>query len=174
MVTEPQYQLTTRDHAILQAMFDQHRGPHDPFMQLLDRKLRSSASSFSDDMPPDVVTLGSRVAYRIDGAPAGPHVLAEEDKGENAADALSIRTVHGLALLGLAEGAAVSIDLGDGITQTLQVETVLSQPEAQARMRQNERGRVGEETGSVVHFRPRMTASRHPGHDDDDPGPRAA
>lgn len=173
MVTEPQFQLTTRDHAILQAMLDEHRGPHDPFMQLLDRKLRASAISFSDDIPPGVVTLDSRVAYRIDGAPAGPRVLVERHMPDNAGDALSIRTIHGLALLGLAEGASVTVATGDEV-QVLHVETVLSQPEAQARARQNERSAAGESAGSVLHFRPRMAASRHPGHDDDDPGPRAA
>lgn len=174
MVTEPQFQLTTRDHAFLQAMLDQHRGPHDAFVRLLDRKLRASAIMFSDDIPPGVVTLGSRVAYRIDGAPAGPHVLVEEQTAGNAGEALSIRAMHGLALLGLAEGASVAIDSGGGVMQTLQVETVLSQPEAQARMRRNERRDERETSGSVLHFRPRMTASRHPGPDDDDPGPRAA
>jgi len=174
MVTEPQFQLTTRDHAILQAMLEQHRGPHDPFVLLLARKLRASAISFSDDIPPGVVTLGSRVAYRIDGAQAGPHMLVEDDISANAGADLSIRGLHGLALLGLAEGASITVDIGDGM-QTLQVEAVLSQPEAEARMRRNERRATGgEASGSVLHFRPRAAASSHPGTDDDDPGPRAA
>jgi len=171
MVTEPQFQLTTRDHAILQAMYDQHRGPHGPYKRLLDQKLRASAIAFSNDIPPGVITLDSRVAYRIDGVPAGPHVLVQ---GKSAGEDLSIETILGLALLGLSEGTTVTVDLGDGVTQQLHVESVLSQPEAQARARRNANSPASSEPGAVLRFRPRAPAARQPEPEDDDPGPHAA
>lgn len=178
MATEPRFHLTTRDHAILQGLFDAHRGPHGPYLLLLEQKLRGSALAFSDDIPADVVTLGSRVAYTVDGAPAGPHALVEGDAPDRPADAVSVRTLRGLALLGLSEGSAVVVDLGDGVSEALRVVEVLSQPEAAARGKAaaTGAGKAGEGGGAVVSFRPRAArpAFPDPGPDDDDPGPRAA
>lgn len=178
MATEPRFHLTTRDHAILQALFDAHRGPHGPYMLLLEQKLRGSALAFSDDIPADVVTLGSRIAYTVDGVPAGPHVLVEGDAPGSPEDSVSVRTMRGLALLGLSEGSAVTVDLGEGASETLRVVKVLSQPEAAARRKAaaTDAGATGEGGGAVVSFRPRAARSAFPdpGPDDDDPGPRAA
>jgi len=179
MATEPLFHLTTRDHAILQALFDAHRGPHDPYLLLLEQKLRASALAFSDDIAADVVTLGSRVAYAVDGAPAGPHTLFEAEAPE---EGLSVLTLRGLALLGLSEGAALSVDLGGGASETLRVDKVLSQPEAAARDRAASSEAAGGGAGAaVIGFRPRAArpafpdpAFPDPAPDDDDPGPRAA
>ena len=162
MATEPLFQLTTRDHAILEAMLERHRGPHGPFARLLERKLRASAIAFREDIPPGVVTLGSRVGYRVDGRPAGPHLLVEDEA--DAGDALSIRTIRGLALLGLSERAEIVVDLGEGVSETLRVEAVAQPPAPE---------NTPEDT-TVVRFRPRAAMPRHPGPEDDDPGPRAA
>lgn len=184
MATEPRFHLTTRDHAILQALLDAYAGPHGPYVQLLGQKLRQSAIAFSDDIAADVVTLGSKVAYSVDGKAAGPHVLAEE--AGTAEGAVSIHTLRGLALLGLAEGAAVLVDRGDGASEQLVVGRVLSQPEAETRRRAPAAGAAAGAT--VVSFRPKPArqafADSFPnsgpnsgpdsGPDDDDPGPRAA
>lgn len=178
MVTEPRFLLTTKDHAILQAMLERHRGPHGPFAQLLERKVRASAISFRDDIPPGVVTLNSRVTYWVDGLLAGPHVVVQSEGPDIPDYALSIHTIRGLALLGLPERGSVAVDLGNGVTEELRVEAVLSQPEAEARMRQSVRGRATADAGdgTVVRFRPRQAPAvpGSPGPDDDDPGPRAA
>ena len=178
MATEPRFHLTTRDHAILQALFDAQRGPHGPYLLLLEQKLRGSALAFSDDIPADVATLGSRIAYTVDGVPAGPHVLVEGDVPGHAEDGLSMRTLRGLALLGLSEGSAVVVDLGGGARETLRVVEVLSQPEAAARGKAGapDAGAAGKGGAAVVSFRPRAArpAFPEPAPDDDDPGPRAA
>lgn len=183
MATEPRFHLTTRDHAILQALFDAHRGPHGPYLLLLEQKLRGSALAFSDDIPADVATLGSRIAYTVDGVPAGPHELVEGEVPGHAEDGLSMRTLRGLALLGLSEGNAVVIDLGERARETLRVVEVLSQPEAAARGKAaapnaNAPGAdaAGKGGAAVVSFRPRAArpAFPDPAPDDDDPGPRAA
>lgn len=168
MVTEPPFHLTTRDHAILQALFDAWRGPHGPYSLLLGQKLRGSALAFSGDIGRDVVTLGSRIAYTVDGRPAGPHVLAEEP--DPAEGAVSISTLRGLGLLGLTEGSTAVIELGDGAREELHVVKVLSQPEAEARLNAS-----STDGATVVSFRPRARpAFSGDGPEDDDPGPFAA
>lgn len=178
MVTEPRFLLTTKDHAILQALHEQQRGPHGPFQQLLGRKLRSSAIAFSGDIPPGVVTLGSRITYRVDGRLLGPHVLVQSEAAGLPDFAVSIHTLRGLALLGLAERGALTLDLGNGAVEELRVEDVLSQPEAEARLRDAARTRpgVGGGEGTIVSFRQKVAhLAPYPSDpDDDDPGPRAA
>ena len=169
MATEPRFHLTTRDHAILQALADGWRGPRGPYLLLLEHKLRASALAFSGDIAADVVTLDSRLSYTVNGAEAGPHMLVQDNAPDLPEDRLSVRTMRGLALLGLSEGDSAAVDLGNGVTEALRVVRVLSQPEAEARSRAG-----GDAT--VVRFRPRAAspAAIETGPDDDDPGPRAA
>lgn len=179
MVTEPHFQLTTKDHAVLQAMLERYRGPHGPFLQLLERKVRSSAIYFRDDIPPGVVTLNTRLTYRVDGRLCGPHLIVQSEGGDLPDYALSVHTLRGLALLGLAERGSVIVPLGQNIAEELRVEDVLSQPEAEARLRETTRGLAqGDSAGrtqNVVSFmRKPAPAPFRPGPDDDDPGPRAA
>lgn len=180
MVTEPSCQLTTRDHAILQEMLERHTGPYTPFTRLLERKLRSSAICFRDDIPPGVVTLNTRLTYVVNGMPTGPHLLVPGNGEDLPGDALSIDTVRGLALLGLPEGAAITVALADDAVEKLRVEKVFPQVAGSA-MRQTPRSAIqsggASRPDNVVSFhRARnvmsFTASRGP--DDDDPGPRAA
>ena len=180
MVTEPHFQLTTKDHAILQTLLERHRGPYGPFVQLLEQKVRSSAIYFRDDIPPGVVTLNSRLTYWVNGVLSGPHLLVQSAGADLPAYAVSIHTLRGLALLGLAERAAVTIELGGGAVEELRVEDVLAQPEAEARVREVARWPVQSESGSpgtnVVSFlrKPAPMAQLRPDPEDDDPGPSAA
>jgi regulator of nucleoside diphosphate kinase len=160
MVTEPRFQLTTRDHAVLQALLDDHDGPHGPYSLLLEQKLRACAIAFSDDIGADVVRLGVRVAYTVNGQPAGPHRLVQDDAHDLPHDMVSIRTMRGLALIGLRDGAAITVDLGNGGVEELVVGKVLPESEAGG--------------STVVSFRPRKATAPVPGPEDDDPGPRAA
>lgn len=183
MVMEPHYQLTTKDHGILQAMLERYKGPHSHFAQLLERKIRASAIYFSDDIPPGVVTLNTRLTYRVNGVLAGPHIIVDRKDDTLPDDALSLYTIRGLALLGLAERTKVSVPLGQNVVEELRIEDVLSQPEAEFRNRQSARGMVQGDsagrTGNVISF-PRgpapalMAFSGSSSPDDDDPGPRAA
>lgn len=168
MATEPRFHLTTRDHAILQASLDAWRGPHGPYAQLLGQKLRESAIAFSNDIAAGVVTLGSDVAYTVDGKAAGPHVLTED--ADPAEGAVSVSTLRGLMLLGMSEGSTAVVDLEDGAREELRVVKVLSQPEAEARRRA-----ASAAGATVVSFRPKARpAFSGDGPQDDDPGPRAA
>ncbi|MGS1095499.1 transcription elongation factor GreAB [Aquamicrobium terrae] len=166
MVTDPHFQLTTRDHAILQAMLEQHSGPYDAWVTLLERKVRESTLYFRDDIPPGVVTLGTKLTYLVDGVVIGPHVVVQDADGD-ISGALSLRSLRGLALLGLAERAALRIETGAGGAETVQVHEVLSQPEAEARA-------AARPVQNVVSFRPRRAGPAIGFDPDDDPGPSAA
>lgn len=169
MVTEPHFQLTTRDHAILQTMLERHRGPYDAFASLLERKVRESIICFSDDIPANVVTLNTRLTYLLDNIQHGPHTIVQDAVDEDSG-ALPLHSLSGLALLGLAEGAAFSLQTADGTPKLIQVLKIESQPEAQARA-------ASQLAHNVVSFRPRRAAPLFPpvGIDpDDDPGPGAA
>lgn len=179
MATEPNFQLTTKDHAILQAMLERHDSTRGPFARLLERKLRSSAICFRDDIPADVVTLNTRFSYRVDGQPTGPHLLVQGEVDDLPDYAVSIHTIRGLALLGLAERASITVELGRDIAEELCVEHVLSQPEAEARPRATAhrlaRGNGAGQAPNVVSFPMKPApAAAFPLTDDDDPGPQAA
>lgn len=180
MATDPHVQLTTKDHAILQTMLERYRGPSGPYLHLLERKTRDSAIYFRDDIPPGVVTLNTRLTYFVDGVRSGPHLVVQSEAGDLPPFALSIHTLRGLALLGMAERGTITIDLGAGMHETLRVEDVLFQPEADARINETAKGLVqgdsADRTRTIVSLRRASHRAfgldRNP--DDDDPGPRAA
>lgn len=165
MVTEPHFQLTTGDHTTLQAILERHNGPYDAFMSLLERKVRESTIYFRDDIPANVVTIGTRLIYVVDQTTRGPREVVA-GRAEERAGVLSIRTLHGLALLGLSEGAALRVPTAAGGVELVQVREIVSQPEARAR--------VSASVKNVVAFRPRGRAAQAGVDPDDDPGPSAA
>jgi regulator of nucleoside diphosphate kinase len=179
MATEPHFQLTTKDHAVLQAILERHRGPRGPYVQLLERKVRDSSIYFREDIPPGVVTLDTRLTYFVDGTRTGPHLIVQSTGADLAPFALSIHTIRGLALLGMAEQSTITLDLGEGVQEVLRVEDVVFQPEANARINMMSKGIVrADSTGrveNIVSFR-RPSRAQMGLHlpDDDDPGPRAA
>ena len=90
---------------------------------------------FRDDIPPTVVTLSSRVAYRVNDGPAETRIVAHDEMRGLVGMLLPITNPRGLALLGLAEGQSMTIPNADGKLDTLTVQEVLYQPEAARRER---------------------------------------
>ncbi|MCO5161084.1 MAG: hypothetical protein M9939_08100 [Mesorhizobium sp.] len=132
MPTESSCRITTKDLAILETMLDRYRGSCPHYANLLRHKIRASEIYLRDDIPPDVVTLNSQVAYRIDGHRAGPHLLVQSQVPELPGFALSIHSLRGLALLGMSEGHETLITSRGG-TERLLVDEVRAQPEARSR-----------------------------------------
>lgn len=162
--------MTERDHALLATLKEQcpKEGDH-PLRSLIERKLAAATVVAARDLPPGVVTLDSRVTYRVDGGPAEKCILAAGDGASAAPPPLSLRAV---ALLGLAEGRSIALPLAAG-EEILTVVRVVRQP---AR-------RPIPSFLRVVHSSdepPQPPAPpRHPmvprgGGDFDDPGPSAA
>ena len=132
MPTDSTCRITTKDLAILETMFDRYRGSCLHYADLLRRKVRASKIYLRDDIPPDVVTLNSLVAYSVDGHPAGPHLLVQSQVRNLPDFALSIHSLRGLALLGMSKGHRTEIANPDNQTERLFVDEVRAQPEAES------------------------------------------
>lgn len=171
-------QLTTKDLAILEVMLERGENHDDAFECLLRHKIRGAWVVFRDDVAPGVVTLNSRVAYRIDDGPATAGLIVQAVGKDFPGSALSLRTLRGLALLGLAEGESIEIQrAAGGGRERLFVAEVIFQPEAASRASAR---RAQAPAPAVLSFRPRpagplaAAALRHDVPEDDDPGPAAA
>lgn len=126
-------QLTTKDYTILEVMLERCLGRDDPMREILRRKIDGATVVFRDDIPPTVVTLSSRVTYRVDDGPAETRIVAHDEMRGLVGSVLSITNPRGLALLGLAEGQSMTIRRADGAEETVTVEEVAYQPETAKR-----------------------------------------
>lgn len=173
MESDPPCRLTALDMSVLEGMMDRLEAQAQTdttIARLLRRKLAAARVEFRDDIDPRVATINSHIEFRVGRGNVEPCVLTHG--GENAlpGSALPISTLHGLALLGLAEGDTIAIELADGRTEILGVVRVAHQPEA-ARLKRKP-ARFGVISGTRDQHRPAGAIPREP--DEDDPGPHAA
>lgn len=134
----------------------------------LNRKLDAAMVVFPADVPPDVVTTGRSITYRIgDGPPmertVGSHPAAP---GE-----LPLLSPLGVALIGLRIGQSVTFRLEDGADEKLTVARV-----GELRTAVQPADRPPGEGNQVLPFRRRLAAAgpQLAMRPDDDPGPSAA
>ena len=100
-------------------------------LDLLATALRSAIVVPPNRMPPDVVTMRSRLVLKDVASSARREVVLVYPEEERAHDGhVSILSPVGVALLGLSEGALVGWPLPSGRTTVLKVESVQYQPEA--------------------------------------------
>lgn len=125
--------LTTKDFTILEVMLDRCRGTGDPLRALLARKIETATVVFRDDVPPDVATLSSRVAFRVDGGEPDSRILSHDRMTSPIGLFLPITTARGLALLGLSAGQTIRLARPDGGEEQITLEAVAYQPEAAKR-----------------------------------------
>ncbi|NKK93894.1 transcription elongation factor GreAB (plasmid) [Rhizobium leguminosarum] len=174
MSREAFYQLTAEDANVLMSMLERQGDRPGPFAAVLREKFNRSSVFSREDIPPDVVTIDTQFIYTINGVRVGPHVLVHKPAGGLPKLALSVCSMRGLALLGLAIGEKTEIPGNDAEFEVLTVESVLFQPEAETRPKEKVGGAAEliDQAPQVVDFRPRH---RKPViSDDDDPGPSAA
>jgi regulator of nucleoside diphosphate kinase len=171
--------LTTKDYTILEVMLERCLGVDDPMRPILQEKLKGAVVVFADDIPPVVVTLNSRVAYRVNDGAAETRIVAHDEIRGLVGRVISITVLRGLALLGLAEGQSFHIRGHDGAGETVTVQEVAYQPEA-ARREAERMNRTAPFPGlRLVHSSDdaraaaRKAATRHVSIPDD-PGPSAA
>ncbi|MBX3598879.1 MAG: nucleoside-diphosphate kinase [Rhizobiaceae bacterium] len=167
--------LTTKDYTIIEVMRDRCVDVKDPLRPLLERKLKSARIIFSDDAPPALATISSRVSYIVNGGPPHSRILSHGKMNAPIGLFLPIITLRGLALLGLMEGQEFSYENRDGQREHVLLEAVQFQPEAARREKQAaERLVTPEERRS----RFRVIGGQAPHHvepnDFNDPGPSAA
>lgn len=155
--------LSARDIGRLEALLN------DPAASELTRtmlrgKLAQAQVKFGSDIPPDIVTIGSRVRVSLTGRDAGEIMVGEDERLPAAGIArLELSSPLALALLGCRAGANVVAPRADGFVETVQLVSVEAQPEQQRRPRDN----------VVVGFPARPRLGVMPDLPDD-PGPSAA
>jgi regulator of nucleoside diphosphate kinase len=128
--------LTTKDLTILEVLLDRCLGRDDRLVPVLRRKINSALVMFRDDVPENVATLSSRVAFSVDGKATDSRIISHEKTTSPTGMYLPITSLRGLALLGLAEGQEFRFENRDGVEEPILLEKILYQPEAARRARE--------------------------------------
>ncbi|WP_295814955.1 nucleoside-diphosphate kinase [uncultured Nitratireductor sp.] len=166
--------LTTKDFTILEFLQERRHRLSDAYAALLRAKLNDATVIFRDDVPANVVTLNSRVQFRIGDEPPQTRIISHDALQGFVGLTLPITTLRGLALLGRAAGETLLLPR-DGVAppERLLLEEVLYQPEA-------ERGKMYATKRPALRLvhNTDMSAASQPDAlsfgEDDDPGPSAA
>ncbi|MBZ9655808.1 nucleoside-diphosphate kinase [Phyllobacterium lublinensis] len=166
-------QLTTKDYYTLQTMQDDMFLKDELMRSILRDKLSNATVTFPEDIPPTVVTLNSRISYRIDNTLLENRVVAHNQKrGIVGMTLISITEPRGLTLLGLTEGQSAVVWRTPEAPETVTVENVFYQPEAEARRLRERMQRMEEaEREQSNMFQMRVRALALP-TDRTDPGQR--
>ena len=113
--------VTQTDRALLAAL-----RPHFELQRELDRAVVVS----SEAVPPDVVTMNSRVVYDDETAGVRRVVSIVYPRHADASEGrISVLSPIGTALLGLSVGQSIDWDFPDGSRRTLRVKELVHQPE---------------------------------------------
>jgi regulator of nucleoside diphosphate kinase len=97
----------------------------------LEEELARAEVVPSEQIPPDVVTMNSRVRFKDESAGKELVVtLVYPADADASTGRVSVLAPIGSALLGLSVGESVEWQLPNGRTKTLRIEEVLYQPEA--------------------------------------------
>lgn len=120
-------------------------------VEFLVRELMRATIVDGSKIAPDVVTMGSRVEYREEGRNSSQVVtLSYPGQRESADDAVSVLTPLGTALLGLSAGQSICWAGPDGRPVTITVVKVIYQPEANSRIRSQQRSRPLPASASAI------------------------
>ena len=168
-------QLTMKDCVVLEVILDRSRDRHDPTIPIIRQKLAGSKVFFRDEIDARVVTLNSRVVFRVNDGPPKTRVIVQRDEGLFPGAILPITALRGIALLGMREGQSVTVRQLCGSVETIRLEHVECQPEAAMRLACRSAARADENRHIVRLPEHRlMRSSAVPLADGDDPGPTAA
>ena len=127
-------QLIAKDARILQAMLTERCGREGLLESLLREKLSTAKVVQPQEIAPGVVTLYSRVRYRVDGQAATTRIVIRDAAQEVVGATLPITIPRGLALLGLAEREMATFSAMTGVTETIHIEEIVYQPQAAGRL----------------------------------------
>ena len=132
MATSPLPILTPRDFAMLEIVLLGHANGTDRLVAAIRRKQERCRIYYNDNLPEDVVTIGSRVRFTINGRPQQERRLVEPQHYVPGQDCQSVASLRGIAMLGQRAGSRVAVDLGIRV-ETLDILDVLYQPQAAAK-----------------------------------------
>ena len=144
MSAVPHCQLTMKECVMLEVMLERSRARHDPTIPMIRQKLAGAEVFFRDEIGARVVTLNSRVVFRVNDGPPKTRVVVQKDEGLFPGLILPITTLQGIALLGLQEGQSIAVRQPDGLAETIRVEHVEYQPEAAMRLARKNASRADE------------------------------
>lgn len=166
--------LTSKDFAILETMYDRRLMLTDGVCQVLRHKLDTARVVFGEDVPDNIVTLNSRVRYRVGELSAQTAIITQDAMAGIVGQSLPLTTARGLALLGLEESACLTLPKQEnGIPERILLEEVLFQPETARRQRLKQ-----QRTRGGIHLAYDAGSERdpqtHSDSGDNDPGPSAA
>ncbi|HTM77353.1 MAG TPA: GreA/GreB family elongation factor [Devosia sp.] len=170
--------LTPKDFAVLEGLLS---APGESFAGasiLIRSKLHAATLVFAEDIKPGVVTIGSRVRFRVDAGRAEECTIVASADEAVAGPTLPLDSPRGIGLIGAHVGQSLRVTRTDGKSETLSVEAVLDQPEARlatAPVLTLVAGSKPEPAAiSLNAFRLRRAPTTLGFRDDDDPGPSAA
>lgn len=176
MWKRPGCTLTKEDFDILRRMLEEHQDHDEAMTSLLRQKLETAQVVCKADMPDNVVTIDSRISFRLGNGMPETRIISRDRSGGSVSYFLPITTMRGLALLGLAEGQTAAISRNSSLVEILQVTAIHYQPERTERLREAEEAihpglRHAETSREADHVVGRGRVSFPEG---DDPGPSAA
>ncbi|WP_323016000.1 hypothetical protein [Devosia sp.] len=126
-----QFVMTDRDYAILRGLVMARPAGERGYYDLLRHKLVHTDIVGQDEIEPNVVTMNSQVRYRIGAGRWLEHRLVLGAAREVIGETVSLRSLHGLALLGMRDEQEFAYADEQG---PIAVSAVLYQPEADAEM----------------------------------------
>lgn len=124
-----QFVMTERDYAILRGIAMARLSGGRGYFDLLRRKLAATEIMAAELIDRTVVTMNSQVRYRVGEEGWLEHRLVLGTAREVIGQTVSLRSLHGLALLGMRDGQVFSDDADMG---PVEIAAVLYQPQADA------------------------------------------
>lgn len=125
----PHIVISSLDMERLEALLDTLPAAQARAQQGLLAELARADVVDPEAMPPDVVTMNSRVRFVLDDAGEHEMLLVYPKDIDGSPDKLSILTPIGNALLGLRAGDGIAWSRPDGATCVVNVRAVVYQPE---------------------------------------------
>lgn len=132
---QPDIKVTKWDLGILQHQLGIHATAWSwKAVEFLVRELMRAHIVDEKDIPDNIVTMRSRVAFRVNDSEVDQvATLAYPGERDFYDDALSVLTPVGAALIGVSEGQSIVYPAPDGRPASLRVVKIMSQPERKSR-----------------------------------------
>lgn len=121
--------ITDSDAIGLARILSRRNARRDPAAKILAAKLATARFVPGDDLPEDVASLDSRIAFRVNEGPVETRILVAGARKTIVGLTLPVETPRGAALFGLKAGEMVEAVRLDGTVERLALTEVLYQPE---------------------------------------------
>ncbi|RLK48806.1 GreA/GreB family elongation factor [Alkalispirillum mobile] len=129
MSTRPPIFVTSRDADRLDALLDATSPRDCPGKAELQAEVDRAEVVEPEDMPPNVVTMNSKVRFRVVSTGERFELALVYPRDAGSSETVSILAPVGSALLGLSEGDEIEWPRPGGGSLKVQIEKVLYQPE---------------------------------------------